>query len=134
MPGGRHRGRSESHRSESIFSGQLSGQSDPAYVQDWRKQFHVAGIATLQSPRNSPPNLQRKLTDSDDGFAYLGFAEGDYLNQHVNGERTNFSFPTSRDATDEVFDDITLDAIRNGALAGVTADFQPFLQEINTEN
>jgi hypothetical protein len=79
------------------------------------------------------PNLQRKLTDSDGGFAYLGFAEGDYLNQHVNGERTNFSFPTSRDATDELFDDITLDAIRNGALAGVTADLQPFLQEINTE-
>jgi hypothetical protein len=79
------------------------------------------------------PNLQHKLTDSDGGFAYLGFAEGDYLNQHVNGERTNFSFPTSRDATDELFDDITLDAIRNGALAGVTADLQPFLQEINTE-
>jgi hypothetical protein len=79
------------------------------------------------------PNLQRTLADSDGGFAYLGFVEGDYLNQHVNGERTNFSFPVTPDATDELFDDITLDAIRNATLACVSEDLQPFLQEINTE-
>ena len=79
------------------------------------------------------PNLQRKLADGDGGFAYLGFVEGDYLNQHVNSERTNFSFPLSQDTTDELFDDITLDAIRNAALACVSEDLQPFLQEINTE-
>jgi hypothetical protein len=79
------------------------------------------------------PNLQRNLADSEGTFAYLGFVEGDYLNQHVNGERTNFTFPVSRDSTDEMFDDITLDGIRGPALDCVSADLQPFLQEINTE-
>lgn len=79
------------------------------------------------------PNLQRKLADSEGAFAYLGFIEGDYLNQHVNGERTNFTFPASRETTDEMYDDITLDAIRGPALDCVSADLQPFLQEINTE-
>ena len=55
------------------------------------------------------------------------------LNQHVNGKRTNFTFPVSRDSTDEMFDDITLDGIRGPALDCVSADLQPFLQEINTE-
>jgi hypothetical protein len=32
-----------------------------------------------------------------------------------------------------MFDDITLDAIRNSALECVSADLRPFLQEINTE-
>jgi len=79
------------------------------------------------------PNLQRKLADSEGSFAYLGFIEGDYLNQHVNSERTAFSFPLNRDNTDELFDEITLEAIRTAALACVSADLQPFLQEINTE-
>jgi hypothetical protein len=79
------------------------------------------------------PNLQRKLADSEGAFVYLGFIEGDYLNQHVNSERTTFSFPLNRDTTDELFDEITLEAIRTAALGCVSADLQPFLQEINTE-
>ncbi|MBZ5500260.1 MAG: ATP-binding protein [Acidobacteriia bacterium] len=78
------------------------------------------------------PNLQRKLTDEGRPFAYLGFVEGEYLNQHVNGERTNFSFPTDK-AIDGMFDEITLDAIRDGALGCVSNDLEPFLEEINTE-
>jgi hypothetical protein len=78
------------------------------------------------------PNLQKKLTDEGGPFAYLGFVEGEYLNQHVNGERTNFSFPTDK-TTDGMFDEITLDAIRDGALGCVSSDLQPFLEEINTE-
>jgi len=31
------------------------------------------------------PNLQKKLTDEAGPFAYLGFVEGEYLNQHLNG-------------------------------------------------
>ena len=78
------------------------------------------------------PNLQKKLTDKDGPFAYLGFVEGEYLDQHVNGERTNFSFPTDRTAA-EILDEITLDAIRDAALLCVSQDLQPFLEEINTE-
>lgn len=78
------------------------------------------------------PNLQKKLTDDAGAFVYLGFVEGEYLNQHVNGERTNFSFPTDR-TSDGLFDEITLDSIREAALTCVTNDLQPFLEEINTE-
>jgi len=78
------------------------------------------------------PNLQKKLTDEGGAFAYLGFVEGEYLNEHVNGERTNFSFPNEK-TTDEMFHEITLDAIREAALGCVSGDLQPFLEEINTE-
>ena len=77
-------------------------------------------------------NLQKKLTDSTGPFAYLGFVEGDYLNQHVNGERTGFSFPIERN-NGGLLDEITLDAIRETALLSVSADLKPFLEEINTE-
>ena len=40
------------------------------------------------------PNLQRRLTDGQGAqFVYLGFIEGKYLDDHVNAERTSFSFP-----------------------------------------
>lgn len=78
------------------------------------------------------PNLQKKLIDEAGPFAYLGFVEGEYLDQHVNGERTNFSFPTDKTG-DGMFDEITLGAIRNAALGCVSKDLQPFLEEINTE-
>src|SRR4029079_9844493 len=42
---------------------------------------------------NCLPNLKRQLRDEKGAFAYLGFVEGSYLDQHVNGERTDFSFP-----------------------------------------
>jgi len=79
------------------------------------------------------PNLQRKLADRQGLFVYLGFVEGDYLNQHVNSERTNFSFPLTRDTADGLFEETTLEAIRHAALGCVSTDLQPFLQEINTE-
>jgi hypothetical protein len=79
------------------------------------------------------PNLQRKLVDPQGTFVYLGFVEGDYLNEHVNGERTNFSFPLNREGTDGIFEETSLEAIREAALERVSTDLQPFLEEINTE-
>jgi hypothetical protein len=40
------------------------------------------------------PNLQKKRLTEPGGekFVYLGFVEGEYLDQHVNGERTNFTW------------------------------------------
>lgn len=78
------------------------------------------------------PNLQKKLTDQDGPFAYLGFVEGEYLDQYVTGERTNFSFPTER-TTDGILDEITLASIRDAGIVCVSQDLQPFLEEINTE-
>ena len=68
------------------------------------------------------PNLQRKLIDDNGVFVYLGFVEGEYLDQHVNGERTNFSFPAERNA-DGLLDEITLDSIRDAALVCVSQEF-----------
>jgi hypothetical protein len=78
------------------------------------------------------PNLQKRLTDEVATFAYLGFVEGEYLDQHVNAERTDFSFPTERNP-DGLLNEIALDAIREAALGCVSHDLQPFLEEINTE-
>lgn len=77
------------------------------------------------------PNLGKKLIDDSGLFVYLGFVEGEYLDQHVNGERTNFSFPAER--TDGLLDEITLDSIRDAALVCVSQDLQPFLEELNKQ-
>jgi hypothetical protein len=81
---------------------------------------------------NYVPNLQKKLKDENGPFVYLGFVEGEYLNNNVNNERTSFSFPTDG-STEELFDGITLESIRGGALVQVAEDLRPFLEEINTE-
>src|ERR1700722_6354311 len=54
------------------------------------------------------PILQKRLSDKAGPFMYLGFVEGEYLNQHVNGERTNFSFPAERNTEGELLGEITL--------------------------
>ena len=79
------------------------------------------------------PNLQRRLIDENGvRFVYLGFVESEYLDQNVNNERTGFTFPAARDSG-ALLDDISLDMIREGALAGVRLDLKPFLDDINTE-
>jgi len=82
------------------------------------------------------PNLQKKrlIDPGGEKFVYLGFVEGDYLDQHVNGERTNFTFPVNGELdTETLFDEPTLDKIREAALDCVSDDLKPFLEEINTE-
>src|SRR5207249_1840694 len=79
------------------------------------------------------PNLQRRLVDENgERFVYLGFVEGEYLDQTVNNERTGFTFPPIRDSGG-LLDEISLDMILEGALGGVRLDLKPFLDEINTE-
>lgn len=79
------------------------------------------------------PNLQRRLVDEKGvRFVYLGFVEGEYLDENVNNERTGFTFPSTRDSGG-LLEELSLDMIREGALAGVRLDLKPFLDEINTE-
>ncbi len=80
------------------------------------------------------PNLQKSRLEEEDGrkFVYLGFVEGQYLDENVNSERTAFVFPRERSA-DGLLDEISLEAIRDAALVGVRADLQPFLEEINAQ-
>ena len=76
-------------------------------------------------------NLQKSRLEEAGGekFVYLGFVEGQYFDDNVNNERTSFVFPKER--TDGLIDEISLQAIREAALAGVAADLQPFLEKIN---
>jgi hypothetical protein len=78
---------------------------------------------------NYLPNLERRIIDPEARpFVYLGFIEGDYLDDHVNGERTGFTFPLQKDSDNlPLQDEITLDSIC------VTNDLKPFLEEINEE-
>jgi len=92
-------------------------------------------------------NLKSKLNNADNAsFYYLAFVQGQFLNDKVNSERTDFSIPKETAAADrdtsssaegaspELFtDEISLKAIREGALAAVTEDLKSFMDAINTQ-
>lgn len=93
------------------------------------------------------PNLRNKLSEADGaGFYYLAFVQSGLLDDKVNNERTDFSIPretTRGDRADpsisdepdsELFaDEISLKAIRDGALATISEDLKSFIDEINTQ-
>lgn len=92
------------------------------------------------------PNLRNRLSDAEDKtFTYLAFVQGDYLNEKVNAERTDFSISRESSepagestaegeaaATDLFAGEISLKAIRDAALAAITEDLKPHLDEINS--
>lgn len=94
------------------------------------------------------PNLKSKLNDPDNAsFYYLAFVQGQFLNDKVNSERTDFSIRRETAAADrdagssgaegaapELFaDEISLKSIREGALEAVSEDLKSFMDEINTQ-
>jgi len=76
------------------------------------------------------PNLQKTLSDDGRPFVYLGFLQGDYLDQNVNSERTQFSFPTD-DASEPLLKEISLETLRRAALARIEKDLSSYFTEIN---
>ncbi len=90
------------------------------------------------------PNLKAKFVDADHrSFTYLAFVQGDYLNQKVNSERTDFSIPRDAPAadanapagdksTDLFAGELSLKTIRDAALESITADLKPYIEEINS--
>jgi hypothetical protein len=92
------------------------------------------------------PNLRSRLVDPErGGFSYLAFIQGDYLNEKVNTERTDFSIPREpageivdksgghpTPSTELFADEISLKAIRDAALSTVSEDLKPYLDEINS--
>ncbi len=96
------------------------------------------------------PNLRNKLSEADNpGFYYLAFVQGQLLDEKVNNERTDFSIPREiapaadcieasainpEGAPGDLFAaEISLKAIREGALAAICEDLGPFLDEINSQ-
>ena len=86
------------------------------------------------------PNLRSRLVDSERGpFGYLAFIQSPFLDEHVNNERTDFSFPrdpvrgSSEDNDADLYaDDISLKEIRDAALLTIAEDLKPYFDEINT--
>ncbi len=86
------------------------------------------------------PNLRGKLNDEERGnFTYIAFLQGDYLNQSVNSERTDFSIPREKPArsesepnTDDLLaDTLSLEEIRTAALDVVKTDLSDYLMTLN---
>lgn len=77
------------------------------------------------------PSLRVRLQDDDLGeFTYVAFVRGTYLDEHVNSERTGFTFDTS--APEGSLDiTITLDDIVRAAEEQVSEDLRPYIEQID---
>lgn len=81
------------------------------------------------------PNLHGRLEDERGGFHYLGFVQGEYLDNRVSSERTAFAIPDEplADSQSEALlpEEVTFKDLRTQALQAVQSDLGPLLQEIN---
>lgn len=75
------------------------------------------------------PDLQRKIRDGNDKpFIYMAYISGQYLDERVNAERTNFNMIDEAEISFP--DEITLDELKQGAVAQAREDLKPFLSNI----
>lgn len=92
------------------------------------------------------PNLKNILYDSDNvGFHYLAFVQGSLLDEKVNSERTDFSIfketvadqdidNSEQNAPAALFaEEVSWQDLRDGALAAVANDLEPFMDAINAQ-
>jgi hypothetical protein len=87
---------------------------------------------TFEPLRSRIPNLSKKIIKEDDGtYWYLGYVSGDYLDQCVNSERTDFDMPEENQLN---FPDVIA---RNELSAAVTEQVKThlagYLKKINQE-
>jgi hypothetical protein len=102
--------------------------------------FAADGREVLKEPLSRAiPNLPHPLGNEEERFTYCAIIHGAYLDQKVNSVRTDFEIDTEEDdQSDEEQQaeliakehDISLDEIRSAAMAGVTADLEPYLSEV----
>ena len=126
----------------------MSGFRLQGAIADYHELIYGANYREVITERLSRflPNLKNKLNDPERGqFVYLAFVQGPFLDSKVNSERTDFSIPREPPAdravssgeippavSDLLADDISLKAIREAAIATITEDLRPFLDELNT--
>ena len=121
--------------------GPLADHHELVYAADFRE------VITERLARFLP-NLKNKLVEPDNlSFYYLAFVQSAFLDEKVNNERTDFSIPRDSTKSDQAAvasavegppadlfaDEISLQAIRQGAVAAVDDDLKPFTDEINTQ-
>jgi hypothetical protein len=125
----------------------LSGFRLQGAIADHHELIYGANYREVITERLSRflPNLKNKLNDPERGqFVYLAFIQSPFLDAKVNSERTDFSIPREPPAdrvvstgeappaaSDLFADDISLKAIREAAIAAITEDLKPFLDELN---
>jgi hypothetical protein len=125
----------------------LSGFRLQSAIADHHELIYGANYREVITERLSRflPNLKNKLNDPERGqFVYLAFVQSPFFDAKVNSERTDFSIPREPPAeriqstgeappaaTDLFADDISLKTIREAAIAAITEDLKPFLDELN---
>ncbi len=107
------------------LKGALAAYNDLVYGAHYRE------VLTEHLGRHLP-NLKDKLVDKNgDSFAYVAFVESPFLDEKVNSDRSGFSIPAELVPGDIFPDEMNLKAIRDTALTLITAELQPYLEDIN---
>jgi len=84
--------------------------------------------------KNESPLFKKKLKDSTgEEFYFVSFLESDYLDSHVNDNRTGFEFGETVENAD-LFSDISLAEIKHTAVEAIKADLQEELSITKEEN
>jgi len=79
------------------------------------------------------PSIGQRHLEGEDGktFVYLGFVEGDYLNNHVDAERLHFTFTTNEDDDAATLPGMPSKvAIKEKAIEAVKQDLAPYLRQV----
>lgn len=132
----------------------LSGFRMRGALADHHELVYAAHFREVITERLSKfiPNLKNRLEEPDNStFYYLAFIQGEFLDEKVNAERTDFSIPRDpapikpsdadqppeppeSDAKPDLFaGEISLHSIRDAALTKVREDLGPFLNQINIQ-
>jgi hypothetical protein len=78
----------------------------------------------------SIPDLPKKLEEEGVGFIYLGYLAGEYLDEHVNAERTKFNIPDVPNELDLDDEMVSSDEITGSVLVEAKSYLAPFLSEV----
>jgi hypothetical protein len=84
---------------------------------------------------NDIPDFHGRLEDNDKRkFVYQTYVSGEYLNQNVNAERTEFKFPEKYDADEINFTDApSLAEVHSRVIDSIETIFEDWLMEVRKE-
>lgn len=77
------------------------------------------------------PDLSGKIKDGEDHCVYAAYVSGDYLDSHVNTNRTDFVFQKTRDQ--ETMDDVCWDELDKGVGDNADRYLRPYLDPVREQ-
>lgn len=118
------------------FVGLRSYDRSPSAEREHKLHFAAHGRpVTTKHLKSLVPNLKGHTVDENDKpFVYTGFVTGDFLDETVNGNRTDFRMAKNRedrDALDHMFPEPCLDEIKDMAVTHLINDLRPILDRMN---